>query len=211
MNLDLIVFDLDGTIIVNPTFYWHMYSGTLNEVVREHKGEAGIKVLAECREKYSGKGELALQMLGIPYSAWAAKLSEVSVDIIEPQPELCARIRNLNPVKVIYTGSPVVLAWRMLEKIGFDPDRDFDLIIGWQEPEAFPVKWACSLVVFRGILDKFGALPGETIAVGDVWETDLLPAKCLGIKTAIVGNGSGMPDSFHPSLSHFLDSLEHCA
>ena len=94
----------------------------------------------------------------------------------------------------------------VLVKLGFTAD-DFDLIIGWQEPETFPVKWTCSPVIFEKIIKQFNCKPGESLAVGDDWSTDLLPAKTLGIKTAQIGKHNSEADFHFDNIQEFLKQI----
>lgn len=207
MATNLVVFDLDGTISVNPEFYRTVYSGTLESLIMERRGAAGLAVLQDCRKNYDGKGELALFALDIPFQDWAERLTNASMELLMPQPRICELVRTLTAIKVIYTGSPVQMATRILQRLGFCPAEDFNLILGWREPELFPVKWACSPLVFEGILKKFSISPAEAWAVGDMWDTDLLPAQTIGMKTAMIQRPGGNPDVRIPSIEGFVDFL----
>lgn len=203
----LIVFDLDGTISVNSEFYRRVYSGTLENLIAERRGAEGLAVLQHCRKHYDGKGELALFALNIPFRDWAKLLTNAPMELLKPQLGLCDLVRTLTAVKVIYTGSPVEMATRILQQIGFHPAEDFDLILGWQEPELFPLKWTCSPLVYEGVLRRFSVSPGEAWAVGDVWDTDLLPAQAIGMKTAMVRKPGGNPEARFLSVEQFLESV----
>lgn len=203
MEPKLIIFDLDGTICVSPKFYKEVYSATLNKVVVEERGNKGLKVLQYCREHYAGKGELALFALNIPFAKWAEYLNEANLDLIDPQQDLVRMFEGIRTKKVIYTGSPIRMANRLLSRLGFI-DQDFDLIVGWEEPETFPIKWTCSSMAFKLIANKFSVNPKETWSVGDSWETDLLPARLTGMNTAVIGECSGNPDLCFSTLREFL-------
>lgn len=205
MAKNLIVFDLDGTIVANPMFYRTTYSGTLNHLIAEKRGKRGIEMLHYCREYYDGRGELALFALNIAFREWAEVLTNSSLASLTPQPQLCRKIRDFRGIKVIYTGSPIEMALKILERVGFSPNEDFDLIVGWREPELFPTKWTCSPFVFEEILRRFSVLPSAAWAVGDVWDTDLLPAKTIGMKTALVGDCVGMPDAVFLTIEMFME------
>jgi len=136
MEPELIVFDLDGTICVSPEFYREVYSGTLNEVVEKERGNEGPKELQYCREHYGGKGELALFALNIPFVKWAEYLNNASLNLINPQHDLARMLRGIDAKKVIYTGSPIKMACKVVSRLGFSTG-DFDDILGWEEPETF--------------------------------------------------------------------------
>ena len=203
----LVVFDLDGTIVVEPVFYRKFYSGTLTQLVKREKGKKGLEVLEYYRKNFSGRGELSLFMLNIPFKKWREELVNSSLDLISPKPMLVAQIRELEMKKVIYTGSPEEMALRILERVGFR-EGDFDCLFGWKEPELFPVKWSCSPIMFEYILEKYQVNPKEAWSVGDNWETDLVPAQKIGMKTAKVGKPSGNPTVQASSIEEFLDYLK---
>lgn len=203
---DLIVFDLDGTILDNPEFYRKVYSGTLNDVVRELRGNKGLKVLERYREEHQGKGELALQPLRIPYAAWAERLIAAPLKLVEPNEELVDLIRQQHDTKkVVYSGSPLKLVRRILRKIGFR-SGDFDLVVGWQSPEPVPVKWSCSRKVFRSFLQRFKVRPINGWSVGDCWRTDLKPAMEIGMRGVYITKGKRKAGNFcYSKLEHFLE------
>lgn len=205
----LFIFDFDGTVSVNHEFYKDVYSGTLNKLIQDKRGEEGIEVLKDCRKNYDGKGELALFALNIPFREWAKKLIDAPLDLLAPQPLLIRQFNTLRAIKVIYTGSPVEMVVKMLSKLGFSKN-DFDLIIGWREPEFFPIKWGCSPLVFESILNRFSVDPTDAWAVGDDWDTDLKPAQVIGMRTATVRKKGGNPNKHFPSLCDFLDSIQPC-
>lgn len=208
----LAIFDLDGTISINPDFYRAVYSGTLNETVSACHGEEGLQVLARCRTQYQGKGELALLALNIPFSEWAQRLINAPLDKVAPDRILVQKFHRLECRKVVYTGSPVVMAERILQRIGFG-SKDFDQVIGWQEPEFFPIKWTGSPVVFQGILTAYGCRAHEAWAIGDQWETDLRPAKVLGSTTMMIRPKEkgrvGNPNWRYDTPHDFLDDIHN--
>lgn len=199
----LIIFDFDGTILHNLDFYRNIYSKSLDELILKEKGEEGLAILQMCRENFYGKGELALCALNIPFSKWADMLSKISLDLVNPDEKLIEQLRKINAVKVIYSGSPIEMVKRALLKLGF-LEQDFDLIVAWKEPEAFPVKWTSSPVIFEKILLQFNCKPEQCLAIGDDWESDLLPARTIGIKTIQIGTKKGTPDARYETLKKFL-------
>lgn len=200
----LIIFDFDETLVENSEFYKKVYSGTLEELILKERGKYGMEVLQNCRKNFDGKGELALFALNIPFKVWANMLINVNLEMITPDREFVDNINKLKAKKIIYSGSPVKLIHRILEKIGFS-EKDFDLIIGWQEPESFPVKWTGSPLIFEKIIKEVGFNREDVLAVGDSWKNDLAPAKTLGIKTALIGKGENSnPDFCFNSVFEFI-------
>jgi len=205
---ELMIFDMDGTLIINPSFYIKTYSGTLEQTILEERGQIGLDVLKYCREEREGKGELALEMLDIPFSKWAERLNLAPIDNIAPNPELVAKLRAIPSKKVLFTGSPKILAYRLLAQVGFDPEKDFELIIGWEEPEISPRKWECSSMIFREICDRMGIIPQNTWSIGDNWESDLDPAQKIGAKTFQINKSTGNPDYRFATVTLMTDAVE---
>lgn len=203
-----IIFDLDGTLVADSAFYRAVYSGSLTSLVQEMRGEDGLKTLAFCRQTYNGKGELALFALNIPYTSWVEQLVKAPLDLITPQPQMVESIRTLSWKKVIYTGSPRLMAIRTLKQLGFKVG-DFDLIIGWDDTDMFPVKWTCAISAFELILLKIGCQPPNCWSVGDTWETDLRPAQLIGAKTAKIGSMKNeTATACFPRINDFLSYLK---
>jgi len=203
----LIIFDLDGTITVESQFYREVYSETLNKLVENERGAEGLKVLNRCRKDYDGKGELALLALNISFKMWAQMLIDAPLDLLRCNDEIVNCVRKVDAKKALYTGSPMKMISRMLNQIGLS-ENDFDVIVGWDEPEVFPLKWSCSPLIFEKISSGFKIDFGEIWSVGDTWNTDLEPAKKIGIRTAMVGKNNGSPDVFYPTLVDFLKSFD---
>lgn len=202
----LVVFDLDGTLVVSPAFYRNFYSGTLEKLIEDLNGQEGLEVLAACRHDFGGKGELALAALGIPFAVWAKRLIAAPLDLINANPKLVRAVRQLHAIKVVYTGSPVKMALNVLERVGFAAD-DFAKVIGWAEPDESPAKWTCSPHVFQALLGEFEVQPENAWAVGDVWETDLAPARLAGYTTVLIGRKKGEADYGDETVVRFLRQL----
>jgi FMN phosphatase YigB (HAD superfamily) len=206
----MLIFDLDETLSIGEKFYREVYHKTLEKVIERQRGKKGLVTLDQCRKMYDGRGELALHALDIPFWDWAKELIEAStktIELIEPQPRLCQMVKQLPHKKVVYTGSPLKMAILLLKRLGFNPKKDFDMIIGWEQPESFPTKWTKSPLIFKYILERFKIKPSTAYAVGNVWVSDLKPAKYLGMKTVLIGNKqeqSGNPNLKYPSVEEFL-------
>ncbi|MDP3997780.1 MAG: HAD family hydrolase [bacterium] len=201
----LFVFDLDGTLNRNPEFYTTVYSRTLEQLIKEFSGDEGMTMLAYFRQACQGRGELALSALNIPFSAWAKRLCAAPLELIVPQPDIVAATRSLSGKKVVYTGSPTYMAHAMLAKLGY-LSSDFDDVIGWREPETCPVKWTCTSRVFLECLRRYKISPTNAYSIGDNWNTDLLPAKSLGMRTIIIGSDCADADL---CFSDVLSFVEH--
>ncbi|MEK7129953.1 MAG: HAD family hydrolase [Patescibacteria group bacterium] len=203
-----IIFDLDGTLAVSSRFYDEIYAETLVDLVRETKGEEAVEILL-ARDRLDGKGELTLLSMGIPYRLWAERLIAAPLDLITPQPDIVSAVRSIWVKKLLYTGSPEAFAYRLLERIGFDPRKDFELILGWKEPEIFPLKWSNSPFVFASITALLRCDPQSVWSVGDNWETDLEPAKRIGITTIQIRKATGAPDFRFPDVPSLITAFQN--
>jgi len=201
----LMIFDLDGTLIQQPEFYTSVYSQTLTQLIQEEKGESGIKLLEFYRKNY--KGELALFALRIPFEKWAIKLIQASVTLIKPNPTIAEQLRSLQIPRIVFTGSPKIMAKKLLTQFGCNPEKDFLTVIGWETPELFPLKWSCSPYVFKSICEKYHVEPKSVWSVGDTWDTDLLPAQQIGMTTVQIQKRSGNPDYHFDTVEEFLRFL----
>lgn len=203
----LFIFDLDGTLVQNRDFYEQVYSGSLDRVVYDHSGEEGLDILRKTRRVFDGKGELALFALGIPVGVWMSYLNQVSFDLVLPRPDLVCLLRNLEGVKVIYTGSPLLYTLRIIDRIGFSTE-DFHEVIATEEMDCYPLKWSRSSHPFQSLMDKYDVDEYCTWSIGDVWETDLEPAARIGIQTILVGErGSDMATNYEDIID-FLKSSD---
>ena len=181
-KIDLIIFDLDGTLIQNDNFYRNVYSQSLTDLVKEKRGEKGLTVLSYYRKNFQGRGELSLPALSIPYSFWAERLIKQSIDLIQKNRQLVTLIQSFRCKKIIYTGSPLVMAKKILKKTGFKKN-DFNEVIGWEKPEEFPLKWTCSSFVFSSLARKYNVSVENTLVIGDNLRTDIYPARQINMES----------------------------
>lgn len=205
---ELLIFDLDNTLVDEKNYYETVYSGSLTRLIAEECGEGGLSELDYCRKNFGGKGELALARLGLPYSAWAQRLIESPTNLITPQPNLVERFRRIPIPKVLFTGSPLEMASRALNQFGLNAQEDFTALYGWQSGDDEPLKWSRSGEVFKAILEKFDLPPRLVWSIGDNWETDLKEAMALGITTVQIGNEIGNPNLRFTNIADFFSFYE---
>jgi len=205
--MDLVVFDLEGTLVDELGYFQRIYSETLTALVEKERGERGLAILEYCRQHYAGKGELALMALNIAFWEWAERIEGVAIDFVAPQPQLVEQVRALSTKKVVYTGAPEKLAFRVLSQLGFE-EQDFDLVLGWRKGEVFPLKWTCSSWMFEAILERLQCSPNDAWSIGDNWKIDLEPAKTIGMHTALIGrHEEGSPGMWTQDILVLLETL----
>jgi FMN phosphatase YigB (HAD superfamily) len=204
----LTIWDMDGTLVQEPKYYRGVYSASLEQTALEIAGQRGLDEVNFCRANFEGKGELALGRLGIPFSEWGQRLFAAPVDLITPQPAVVEKFRSLDEPKILFTGSPLAMAMKILDRLGFDPLKDFEMLVGWQEPESEPAKWSQSKRIFQEILQKMNVKPQDAWSIGDNWETDLAPAQALGLTTVQIERVTGTPDYRFPNISEFIDAYQ---
>lgn len=205
----LYVFDLDGTLVINPRFYQQMYSGSLEQLIRREAGDHGLKTLQFFRSERHGRGELALPALNIPFEAWASALCRIDTSSILPEPETVFAVRSLPGLKAVYTGSPKMLAKRLLRRLGFN-DEDFVHIIAWEETEVTPVKWSGSSLPFRFLLQAYGCDPAVSWSIGDNWHADLRPALNIGMRAAKIGTATDAKIPHYANIPAFAHYIWQC-
>lgn len=203
----LYIFDLDGTLIDDMSFYRKIYSENLEKLVRDRHGEAGLKIVEMVRRVNRGKGELALLVLGISYDEWFDQVTETDLKLLAKKPALVEVIRKLDGIRVVFTGTSRALTEKLLAGVGFNPE-DFDEVIAFEKPSVVPLKLTADKLVFQYLLDKYKIAPRDAYMVGDEYEFDLLPAKVLGINTIEVRHKSGKADHFIQNIMDIPTYLE---
>lgn len=207
----LYIFDLDNTLYQCTGFFRKVFSETLTEVVSREKGARGLEQLQWCRKNCGGRGELALELLGIPIALWHELVDQASrecIGLIDPNPTLVAELGKLRGHYVVYTGAPLRHTIRVSERVGFRPGT-FEYMFHWEPGDNTPVKWAGAEAPFRAIARYFRAEPGRVTVYGDSWPYDLAPAARLEMRTVLIGGEvpeGAKPNEHHPDL---LTAVRH--
>lgn len=204
-EFDLIIFDLDGTLYQTPAELDAIYPRACLNLARKHLGvdeDRAAAILAEQKRAVEAR-------LGAPTTNSRALLEsfpEISFEEFQAEVDRLADVEGLitydpkarRAVKrvagahdvVLYTTSCSAVANRVLDQTKlsdlFPRERRFTLSSAGE----FPVPRAQQMAYvkpgregFRHLLERYGARPEKTLMVGDSENSDMAPARSLGMKT----------------------------
>ena len=197
-----LILDLDGTLYKlsgsdgsfgNSDFY-----ADLKRRMQSYLGDVlGISSQAAKTEydriKSSFNGEVSIGVereLGISRLEWFANTWNLNPkDYIEkPTSELVETIKPVADRSMVLTAAPAVWAYPALSYLGLDGMFEDRIVTG--EPDIRKP----SLDVFRQAADLLQRSCCEVVSIGDQDESDILPAKALGMVTIKVGLPSDSAD-----------------
>jgi putative hydrolase of the HAD superfamily len=131
---------------------------------------------------------------------------EVPLDGVERNPRLAERLKILPGRRFVFTNGARDYAHRVLARIGIADC--FDGVFAIEDGDLTP-KPAPS--AFRRMIERFDFEP-RCAAFFEDTPRNLEPAKALGMKTVLIGDGHGKPlgdhiDHIAPDLLDFLNAL----
>ncbi|MCB9070797.1 MAG: HAD-IA family hydrolase [Calditrichae bacterium] len=183
---DLIIYDLDGTLVdtlgdltasVNHVLASHQRPLLSIATVRELVGDGARKLLERSLETNDPEiVEKGLVMFGEHYLANVCVHSQMYETVAETLPKLTGK------KQAIFTNKPVKYAFPLLEQLGIG--QYFDAVIGGGME--IPLKPAPDGIVY--LCQKLGVPPHRTVMVGDS-ATDILAGKSAGTATVAVTFG----------------------
>lgn len=216
-----VVFDLDDTL-VNWREAEHHAMGDLSRLhfVAAGVGEAEVRrayaaVMEENFRAFRATGQwwyiadrLAIlsQRLGVaaqcPTDALAADFKlhvGRHLALLPGALAALAAARGSGAKVALLTNGPSVVQRPKVEALGLQPHFDFIGITGEMG------HWKPDAQAFRHVLDRLGAVPGESVMVGDSIDFDVVPAKALGMRTVWVNPGGGD----HPAADVVVATPSH--
>jgi putative hydrolase of the HAD superfamily len=189
------IFDLDGTLYQfapgrNITFGQSVFYADLckridNFFASELKlsPKAAAKVISDLNTEFNGELSLGLERkFGVDrYKYFDATWGCDPKDYITPDPKLSTEMSFFKNNALLLTAAPRTWAQKVLEHLGLSDVFGENIITGDPDirkpnPQVFSLAAA-----------KLGVHPSKIVSVGDQNETDILPAKSLGMTTLIVG------------------------
>lgn len=206
--LDLVVFDMDGTLYPDDPRCREAYPAAALEVVARIRGcsdAEAARVFDDCRRSVTrtlgGRPTNTLVLLTCfdeadPRDYARAVSRRVDVEAwLRPDPSATRaveRVADEFPI-VLFTTNNEPVTDRTLRAIGMDhlfpPDRRYTMESMLDLPLPHPERvehLKPGLRGFRHILARHGARPGKTLMVGDSDVSDLRPAERLGLHTYLV-------------------------
>lgn len=193
-KIKIVLFDIDNTLVYGDKAkkFYSEYSRCLERVLASELKitvEEAKKIADDYRQKYNGHGERSFITLGLGMDVWFDGILSLN-----PQEYLCPLETSVDLIKTLkkegfvigaITDGPRIQASRILEAIQLGDDQ-FDFIIGWERGKEFP-KYG-STKIYKEICKKYSVNPNEVVMIGDSLETDIFPAKEVGLNVIYVGN-----------------------
>lgn len=209
------IFDLDGTLysferrsgvsFVKSQFYQdikeNVYQFFAEELKISHK--QAIQTYEKIMDEFEGEVSLGVEKtFGIDrYRYFAATWNLEPKKYLESNRNLIPIMEKVNGKAAILTSAPLVWAENVLMFLGIDKYLEGAVFTGEgnirkPNPE-----------VFRQVLRFLDCPPEQVFSIGDQEQTDIIPAKLLGIKTIFIGGNSLEADYSLSSIDELLPLL----
>jgi phosphoglycolate phosphatase len=200
-KVDLLIFDLDGTLCdtkddiatsVNLTLREIGLPEKSPEVIYGYVGSGVRKLLQQAVGEESGERfKSAMRIFRRHYMTHL-------LDTTKPYPGVEAVLDHFkDKKKAIVTNKPQDYTNRILE--GLDLTRHFDLVIGGEN--GYPLKPDPAMLI--AVLEQLQCDPGRTVMIGDGLH-DVVAARAAGIKVCAVGYGLGNPQELKEAKPDFF-------
>lgn len=191
MELKLIIFDLDGTLLDSRLDIMHAVNHAISpyaiapvtlQETKELTGEGAIRLM----EKLLKKREVDLEISTL-IDRFESYYAEHPVSHTVAYPGVPETLRSLRDYrKAVISNKFRSISLQVLEKL--ELSQHFDEVTG---VDTFPERKPSPLPVLR-VLDRFAAKPEEALIVGDSIY-DIRAGRAAGTKTVAVTYGYGAP------------------
>jgi len=210
---NLFIFDLDGTLykfdngnssrFTDSKFYSDIKKKVYSFFVQRLSisEEQAIAEYERIKELYKGEVSLGVEKeFGIDrYEYFANTWNLNPADYLDKR-LFRKQFLKISGLCAILTGAPGVWANRVLNYLDISDYFNGNVFTG--EPDLRKP----NPEVFRQIADKFGISYGNCYSIGDQEQTDIVPAKSIGMKTVIIGK-SRFADYEFDSIEEVLKFL----
>jgi FMN phosphatase YigB (HAD superfamily) len=203
-------FDLEGTLTIRtPEFNtahdrlrYQTYAVATNQPLDQ-------RVQSEFEDLYSryGSNSAVFRSLGLPSDYWQQQFNTLDeTQYFTPDIRVYKTLDTLRHVVPIsmFTNVTAARNLRTLTTIGVDPTWFTHLLTGDDITERKP-----ALDGFHKLIELSGLRPEQLLYVGDRVDVDVVPAKALGIKTAVVWGASDTADYSFSSFEALLSLVEN--
>lgn len=167
-----------------------------------HERKTRLEKLLSCPD-LAREFNLEASRLG-QYANLERSLNTIRTDgWFEPDSELVQAVRGLRNHYniVVLSNSPEGLIRRIGKAIGFDMDQDF-LAYYTLTAEGGPPKFVDADAAFQTIIQNHAPDLENSWSLGDSIQTDLEPARKIGMKTALVDNTGRYEPADHDHTAH---------
>lgn len=204
------LFDLDNTLYPHECEVMALVERRMSVFVARETG-LGYDDAFELQKRYLNEHGTTLAGLmahhGVDPRRFLDEVHDVSLDSLNPDPELNALIKALPGRKIVFTNGDSFHAGRLLTKM--DMGDLFDGIFHLEHANFIPKP---ALATFGLMMKAHVVTAADTVFFEDS-PRNLKPAHGLGMKTVLVGpkaveNKDGFIDFRSPSLKVFLTSIQ---
>lgn len=161
--------------------------------------EQAIQTYEKIKDNFKGEVSLGVEKtFGIDrYRYFAATWNLEPKKYLKPNGDLVPMMEQVCGRAAVLTSAPFVWARKVLSFLGIDKYFGDSVFTGEGDirkpnPEAF-----------RKVLRFLNCPPEQVFSIGDQEQTDILPAKTLGMKTIIVGSESTVADYSIKNIDDF--------
>lgn len=204
MAVDLVIFDLDGTLIdsirditnaVNYTFEPFGIDGLSPSVVAGMIGEGAYELIRRVCQTY----DLTLDIDPL-VERYTGRYASHPTDCTVLYPDVTRTLSALDGCrKAIISNKSEYLSLKILDRFGLLPY--FDMVVC---ADTLPERKPSPAPVFH-VLSALRCLPRTTVIVGDS-EVDVMTGRASGVKSVAVTHGYGAP-GFEKYADFVIDSL----
>jgi putative hydrolase of the HAD superfamily len=190
------IFDLDNTLYPPECDLFALIDDRMQAFVQRKTGLGPVEARALQKKYYHEHGTTLAGLManhGIHHREFLDEVHEISLDKLEPDPELDRALARLPGRRLVFTNGSERHARRVLDKLGITErfEEVFDIeacaLIPKPEPEAF-----------RRLMAAHAVVPATSAFFEDL-ERNLEPAAALGMTTVLVGPRA------HASTARFVD------
>ena len=203
------VFDMDDTLYPREQGLMRLVQARINAFVVEAVGlepEAAATMQRQFLDEHGTTLAGLMANYAVDTERFLREVHDVPLDGVEPNPRLAEQLKSLPGQCWVFTNGARDYAHRVLERIGIA-----DCFAGVFAIEDGDLTPKPNPATFRRMLDQFGIDPREAAFFEDT-PKNLEPAKALGMRTVLIGDGHGKPlgphiDVVAPDLLDFLSDL----
>jgi len=183
-HIDVWVFDLDNTLYPIETEYMALIEGRMSDFVMRQTGLAYDEARALQKKYYHEHGTTLAGLManhGVDPQAFLDEVHEVSMDRLNPDPELRAAIQRLPGRKLVFTNGGSKHAERVLRRLELDDlfEEVFHLEAAGFTPKPNPQTYA--------LMNQLHRIDPAHAAFFEDSEKNLAPAADIGMTTILVG------------------------
>lgn len=202
-------FDLDGTLTIHNESYVNAYNNLAYKTLSEHKKLPIAKAMDLFVDRHNKIGSYSrtFESLGLGKHFWHDILGEWDDTVfydLDDHSDIRTKVQTLSqktPVSIFTNTSKSRLA-KILKHLSYDPAIFQFLLsgdmVGKRKPETDG---------YKEILKLSRLQPEEILYVGDRVKADILPAKKLGLQTALLYSRSDEADFSFKDFTQFYDHI----